>query len=82
MRPNLGGRRGPAAVSSGPHRRLANCLDAPESAVDLQEVLARDEIGGRNGFTFTRDRQHLCDAGARETRFSDAISNFGGRISF
>src|SRR5947208_16413163 len=44
------------------------CLDAPESAVDLQEVLARDEIGRAERFHFTRDRQHFvrCRSAVRE----------------
>src|SRR5437899_11738874 len=43
-------------------------LDAPESAVDLQEVLARDEIGRAERFHFTRDRQHFvrCRSAVRE----------------
>jgi len=44
------------------------CLDAPESAVDLHEVLARDEIARAERFHFARDRQHFvrCRSAARE----------------
>ncbi len=44
------------------------CLDAPESEVHLQEVLARDEIVRAKRFHFTRDRQHFvrCRSAVRE----------------
>ena len=44
------------------------CLDAPESVVDSQSVLAPDEIARAERFHFTRDRQHFvrCRSAARE----------------